>query len=65
MNAVDEAAMETLIERQIKAGTHAVVPVGTTGESATLSDDEHERVVRLTVEIVNGRIPVIGGGGLQ
>lgn len=60
---VDERAFEALVERQIAAGTHGLVPVGTTGESATLSDEEHERVVTLCVEIAKGRVPVIGGAG--
>ena len=51
------------MERQIAEGTHGVVPVGTTGESATLNDAEHERVIRLTVEAAAGRIPVIAGAG--
>jgi 4-hydroxy-tetrahydrodipicolinate synthase len=61
--AVDERAFAVLVERQIAAGTHGLVPVGTTGESATLSDEEHERVVTLCVEIAAGRVPVIGGAG--
>ncbi|WP_411820071.1 4-hydroxy-tetrahydrodipicolinate synthase [Hyphococcus formosus] len=61
--AVDEAAFEALVERQIAAGTHGLVPVGTTGESATLTDEEHEKVVRLCVKVANGRVPVIGGAG--
>ncbi len=61
--AVDEKAFVDLVERQIAAGTHGLVPVGTTGESATLSDDEHERVVSLCVEAAAGRVPVIGGAG--
>lgn len=60
---VDEQAFEKLVLRQIEAGTHAVVPCGTTGESATLSHDEHRRVVELCVEIVSGKIPVIAGAG--
>ncbi len=60
---VDEQAFEKLVIRQIDAGSHAVVPCGTTGESATLSHDEHRRVVELCVEIVAGRIPVIAGAG--
>ena len=62
-DAVDEAAFATLIERQIAAGVHGVVPVGTTGETATLSHGEHARVVSLCVEVVAGRIPVIAGAG--
>jgi 4-hydroxy-tetrahydrodipicolinate synthase len=60
---VDEAALAALIERQIAAGVHGVVPVGTTGETSTLSTQEHKRVVSLTVEVVAGRIPVIAGCG--
>lgn len=62
-NRVDEKAFKNLIEFQIKNGTDAVVPCGTTGESATLSYEEHERVVELAVEAVNGKIPVIAGTG--
>jgi 4-hydroxy-tetrahydrodipicolinate synthase len=61
--AVDEAAMARLIERQIAAGVHGLVPVGTTGESATLSHEEHRRVVSLTVEVAARRVPVIAGAG--
>jgi len=60
---VDEEALKNLIEWQIASGTHCIVPCGTTGESATLSYEEHERVVELTVEVVNGRVPVIAGTG--
>jgi 4-hydroxy-tetrahydrodipicolinate synthase len=60
---VDETAYGQMIERQIAAGTKGLVPVGTTGESATLSDEEHERVIRLCVETARGRIPVIAGAG--
>src|SRR3990170_7806143 len=60
---LDEKAFKKLIEFQIQNGTDAIVPCGTTGESATLSYEEHERVVELTVELVNGRIPVIAGTG--
>ena len=59
----DEKAMADLIEFQIAHGTHGIVPCGTTGESATLTPDEHERVIAVTVEIVNKRIPVIAGTG--
>ncbi len=61
--AVDERGVQTLVERQIAAGTHGLVPVGTTGESATLTDEEHERVIALCVEAAAGRVPVIGGAG--
>lgn len=60
---VDEPAFADLIEFQIANGTHGIVPCGTTGESATLSPEEHERVVDLTVEIVNRRVTVIAGTG--
>jgi 4-hydroxy-tetrahydrodipicolinate synthase len=60
---VDEAALRDLIEFQIANGTHGIVPCGTTGESATLSFQEHERVVEIAVEQVNKRIPVIAGSG--
>ena len=61
--AVDEAAFLHLVERQIAAGIHGVVPVGTTGETATLSHDEHRRVVEACVTRVAGRVPVIAGAG--
>lgn len=61
--AVDDDAFVALVNRQIEAGTHGLVPTGTTGEAATLSDDEHEHVVRLCVETANGRVPVIAGAG--
>src|SRR5690606_39524067 len=60
---VDEAAFTRLLERQIAAGVHGVVPMGTTGESATLHLDEHKRVVELCVEVAAGRIRVIAGAG--
>jgi 4-hydroxy-tetrahydrodipicolinate synthase len=60
---VDETAYQDLVERQLDAGTHGVVPVGTTGESPTLSHDEHMRVTELCIEVVKGRVPVIAGTG--
>ncbi len=60
---LDEEALKGLIEWHIKSGTHCIVPCGTTGESATLSHEEHMRVVELTIETVNGRVPVIAGTG--
>lgn len=60
---VDEPAFVKLLERQIAGGVHGVVPVGTTGESATVSLEEHRRIVELTVEVCAGRIPVIAGAG--
>ena len=61
--AVDEKAFVALVERQIAGGVHGVVPVGTTGETATLSHDEHRRVVELAVKTAAGRVPVIAGAG--
>jgi 4-hydroxy-tetrahydrodipicolinate synthase len=60
---VDERALAELIEWQIAKGTNGIVPCGTTGESATLSHDEHNRVIELTVEVVSRRVPVIAGTG--
>ncbi|MBI4377777.1 MAG: 4-hydroxy-tetrahydrodipicolinate synthase [Nitrospinae bacterium] len=60
---IDERTYADLIEFQIREGTHGIVPCGTTGESATLSHKEHERVIEMTVDIVNRRVPVIAGTG--
>ncbi len=60
---VDERAFQTLVERQVSEGSHALVPCGTTGESATLSLQEHIRVVELCVEAAAGKVPVIAGAG--
>ena len=60
---VDEAALKRLIEMHIEAGTSAVVPCGTTGESATLSFAEHDHVIELAVQYARGGIPVIAGTG--
>jgi 4-hydroxy-tetrahydrodipicolinate synthase len=61
--AVDEEAFVALVERQIAGGVHGLVPVGTTGETATLSHEEHRRVVELCVQTSRGRLPVIAGAG--
>jgi len=60
---IDEKKLRELIEFQIKNGTSGIVPCGTTGESATLSFDEHDRVIEITIEQVGKRIPVIAGTG--
>lgn len=60
---VDEQGLIDLIEFHIANGTHGIVPCGTTGESATMSHEEHHRIVELTVKTVNGRVPVIAGSG--
>jgi len=61
--AFDETAYERLIEWQIAQGTHGLVPVGTTGESPTLSYEEHKRAVEICVETARKRVPVIAGAG--
>lgn len=60
---LDERAFGDLIEWQIANGTNGIVPCGTTGESATLTHDEHHRVVKLAVEVARRRVPVIAGTG--
>ncbi len=60
---IDEQGLIDLIEFHIANGTHGIVPCGTTGESATMSHEEHHRVVELTVKTVNGRVPVLAGSG--
>jgi len=61
--AIDERAFAALVERQVAGGVHFVVPCGTTGETPTLSRQERDRIVELTVEVVAGRIPVLAGVG--
>ncbi len=61
--AIDWPAFDAFVERQIEDGSHGVVPCGTTGESPTLSHDEHKKVVERCIDIVAGRIPVIAGSG--
>src|SRR4029079_14865126 len=61
--SLDEAAFRSLVNWQISEGTHALVPVGTTGESPTLSHDEHKRVVEWCIEEAKGRVPVVAGAG--
>ena len=61
--SVDEKALAEFVDWQIKQGTHGLVPVGTTGESPTLSHAEHRRVVEITIEVANHRVPVIAGAG--
>ena len=60
---IDEPALRALVSRQVEGGVHFVVPCGTTGETPTLSADERERVIRMTVEICRGRMPVLAGVG--
>jgi len=60
---IDEDAFRAHLDRQITGGVDAVVPAGTTGEAATLSFEEHKHLIRITVEHVAGRVPVIAGAG--
>jgi 4-hydroxy-tetrahydrodipicolinate synthase len=60
---VDEKALAELVDWQIAEGSHGLVPVGTTGESPTLSHEEHHRVVEIVVKCARGRVPVIAGAG--
>ncbi len=60
---VDEKAFQEFVNWQIEQGSHGLVPCGTTGESPTLSHDEHKRVVEMCVEVAKGRVPVIAGAG--
>ncbi len=60
---VDEKALGKLVEFHIRSGTQGIVPCGTTGESATLTSEEHQRVIEITVSAAGGRIPVIAGTG--
>jgi len=60
---VDEESLQKIIENQIENGIDGLVPCGTTGESPTLSHQEHDRVIELTVQFANGRVPVIAGTG--
>jgi 4-hydroxy-tetrahydrodipicolinate synthase len=61
--SLDERALRALVERQIEAGIDFICPCGTTGESPTLSHEEHLRVVEITVEVSRGRVPVVAGAG--
>jgi 4-hydroxy-tetrahydrodipicolinate synthase len=60
---VDEKRLADLIEWHMRSGTHGIVPCGTTGESATLSHEEHTHVIKLVVEVVRKRVPVVAGTG--
>ncbi|WIY53973.1 4-hydroxy-tetrahydrodipicolinate synthase [Devosia sp. YIM 151766] len=60
---VDEKAFASFVEWQIAEGSHGLVPVGTTGESPTVSHDEHNRIVDICVEVANKRVPVVAGAG--
>jgi len=60
---VDEKAFASFVDWQISQGTHGLVPVGTTGESPTVSHEEHHRIVQICIEVANKRVPVIAGAG--
>ena len=62
-NQIDESSLRALVEWHIEQGTDAIVPCGTTGESATINYEEHDRVIRIVVEQVKKRIPVLAGTG--
>ncbi|MBO4301690.1 MAG: 4-hydroxy-tetrahydrodipicolinate synthase, partial [Desulfovibrio sp.] len=62
-NRLDEETYRSFIERQITEGIHGLVPCGTTGESATLSHEEHERVIEICIDQAKGRVPVLAGAG--
>ena len=60
---IDEDAYRNLIEWQVESGINGVVPCGTTGESATLSHEEHKQAIRICVDQIKGRVPVLAGAG--
>jgi 4-hydroxy-tetrahydrodipicolinate synthase len=61
--AIDEKALKALIARQVDGGVHFLVPCGTTGETPTLTRDERDRIVRIALEVADGRVPVLAGVG--
>src|SRR5258707_13241306 len=61
--SLDETALRSLVKRQIDAGVNFLVPCGTTGESPTLTHEEHLRVVEITVEVAKGKVPVVARAG--
>src|SRR5499427_9700989 len=61
--SIDEEGMRALVERQIRGGVSLLVPCGTTGESATMTEEEDARVIAMTIEVARGRAKVIAGAG--
>src|SRR5690349_7063097 len=61
--AVDEKAFSAFVDWQIKEGTHGLVPVGTTGESPTVTHEEHRRIIEIAVDVADRRVPVVAGAG--
>src|ERR1044071_500186 len=59
--SIDEAALRALVDWQIEQGIHFLVPCGSTGEAATMTLDEHKRVVQITIEQAKGRVPIVAG----
>jgi len=62
-DSVDEQAFQAHVDWQVNSGVHGLVPCGTTGESATLTDSEHQRVITLCIDAAEGRVPVVAGAG--
>jgi 4-hydroxy-tetrahydrodipicolinate synthase len=62
-NSLDETALRALIRRQVEAGIDFLVPCGTTGESPTLTHEEHLQIVEIAVELAKGKVPVLAGAG--
>src|SRR4051812_50188725 len=63
--AVDEKALRALVDWQITEGVHGLVPIGSTGEAVTLTEQERDRVVRIVVEQAAGRVPIMAGAGSE
>ncbi|HVZ15314.1 MAG TPA: 4-hydroxy-tetrahydrodipicolinate synthase, partial [Bauldia sp.] len=61
--SLDEDAFRAFVEWQVEEGTHGLVPVGTTGESPTLTHEEHKRTIKICIEVAGGKVPVIAGAG--
>jgi len=61
--SIDEKAFQKFVQWQIDQGTDGLVPVGTTGESPTVTHREHERIIDLCIEVAGGKVPVIAGAG--
>ena len=62
---IDESALRSLVDFQISNGIHGLVPCGTTGESATMTEDERRRVIEIVIDQTAGRVPVIAGTGIE
>ncbi len=60
---VDEDALRKLVDWHVEQGTHGIVPCGTTGESPTLSHEEHDKVIKIVIDQAAGRLPIIAGAG--